>query len=190
MNIARDMLINRYMIFCFFLAGLGFALLCYNYILIPQNLRINELTATRNELIQKNTNIQDFAKKNPDTNKYLAEIKRKNVLADALLPNNADIASFLIQLERIAAASGLQLCEIKPGQSIGKAGYLEVPVEVIIKGSFGQLLAFLQKLDNAERFNSVSNVSIKSHQGVLDSKLTIVIYSYSEPNGAQGQQDR
>ncbi len=187
MNIVRGMLINRYKIFCFFLGGLGFVLLCYNYVLIPQYLRINELTATRNELIQKNTNIQDFAKKNPDTSKYLAEIKRKNVLADALLPNKADIASFLIQLESTAAASGLQMCEIKPGQSISKAGYLEVPVEVIIKGSFGQLLAFLQKLDNVARFNSVSNVSIRSHQGVLDSKLTIVIYSYGEPKGAQSQ---
>lgn len=177
MNIYRTMLIIHYKVFFFIMALLGGVLLFYNYVLIPQNLQIAELTKTKTGLEQKNAIIQEFAKKYPDTDIYMADIEKKAALAEMKVPSSVDISDFLLQLDRAAADSGLRLSEIKPGQKKSKAGYQEVPVEVNIKGTFFQTLAFLQKLDNTERFNSVSSMNIKSKQGVLDSRLTIIIYS-------------
>jgi type IV pilus assembly protein PilO len=179
------LLATSYKIFFFYIALLSFILMVYTYVLIPQSVRITELTAAKMAFGQKIAVIQEFEKKNPDTNKYLDEIEKKVALSDSMLPNSADISSFLTPLEQAAAASGLQITEIKPGQSKGKAGYQEYPVEVSVKGSFTQTLTFLQKLDNFVRFNTVSNINIKSNQGILDSRLTVVFYSYSEPSGVQ-----
>lgn len=180
----------RYKIFFFFVGLVGCILLYYIYIFTPQNLRIAELTAVRQAVEQQNSTIQSFAKKKPDTDRYLVEVEKKAALADAILPNNADIGGFLIQLEKAATASGLQLCEVKPAKNIIKTNYQETSLEVITKGSFVQTLAFLQNLENVVRFNAVSSISVQSRQGLLEGKLTIIIYSYGVPSGAQSQPEK
>lgn len=170
------------------LAGLFiFFFLFYTYALVPQRVRISELSAAEQDIRQRNAVIQEFARKNPDTEKYLDEVRKRVSLVDGMIPAQTDLSSFLIQLEQAAAACGLQLHEVKHGQIIIKTGYLEIPVEIMIKGSFAQTRAFLQKLETMARFNIVSHISIQSRQGVLDCKLSLVIYSYGVPAKVQAQ---
>jgi type IV pilus assembly protein PilO len=187
MNLGVGRPVN-YKFLCVFTVMMAFVLWFYMYVLLPQELRITELKAAKMELERKNAVVQDFSKKHADTNTYLAEIDKKTAWVDAMLPNSAELGGFLTQLEQAAEASSVQLSEVKPGQNISKAGYQAVPIEVTIRGTFAQILSFLQRLDNAKRFTSVNNVSVKSQQGMLDGKLTIVIYSFDEAAKFRNQQ--
>ncbi|SDE84354.1 type 4a pilus biogenesis protein PilO [Sporomusa acidovorans] len=170
------------------LAGLFiFIFLFYTYVLEPQRIRISELFAAEQDIRQKNAVIQEFARKNPDTEKYLDEVRKRVSLVNVMIPDQTDLSSFLIQLEQAATACGLQLNEVKHGQIIIKTGYQEIPVEIMLRGSFAQTLAFLQKLETMARFNTVSHISIQSRQGVLESKLNLVIYSHGVPARVQAQ---
>lgn len=177
MNGYRNILITHYQVFLVGLILLSGVLLLYNYLLVPQNLRVAELTTAKSDLEQKTAIIQEFAKENPDADMYLAQIEKRAIGADRKLPSSFAISDCLLQLEKAAADSGVRLSEFKPGQKISKAGYQELPVEITIKGTFVQTLAFLHKLENTERFVSVNSVNIKSRQGMLDSRLSIIIYS-------------
>lgn len=178
----------RHKIFCIFAVMIAFVLWFYMYVLLPQQLRINELKAAKVEFERKNAVVQDFSRKHPDTNSYLAEIDKKMAAVDAMLPNSVDLGGFLTQLEQAAKASGVQLSEMKPGQNISKVVYQAVPIEVSFRGTFTQILSFLQRLDNIKRFNVVNSVNIKSQQGMLSGKLTIAIYSFGEATKSQNQQ--
>lgn len=180
MNLGGSRLAVNYklLVFCVFMMSL--ILLFYLQVLLPQALHITELKSARMELERKNAVVQDFSQKQPDTNRYLVEIDKKAAWVDGMLPNSADLGSFLTQLEQVAKASGVQLSEIKPSQNISKAGYLAISIEVNIKGTFTQILSFLQRLDNIKRFNIVNSIGVKTQQGLLGGRLTIVIYSFSE----------
>ena len=95
---------------------------------------------------------------------------------------NEQIAA-LTQVEQAAKACGLQLVEIKPAPAVTKTGYRELPVEIGIKGTFAQTAAMLKTLEDIPRFNSLTQVSMNSRQGTIESKLVLTVYSYGVPAG-------
>lgn len=180
MKLVGSRLAATYKFLFFAVFMLSLILVFYLQVLLPQGLRITELKSARMELEQKNAIVQDFSQRQPDTNKYLLEIDKKAIWVDGMLPNSVDLGSFLTQLEQVAKASGVQLSEIKPSQSISKPNYQTISVEVNIRGTFAQILSFLQRLDNIKRFTIVNSIGVKSQQGMLGGRLTVVIYSFSE----------
>lgn len=176
----------------FFIVGLlGFSWLFYSYILALQDAKIAELRDKQQTIEQSVAIVQNFAKQHPNTELYLAETGKKAAAADAMLPNQPEFGSFLMQLQQATVDAGLLLTEIKLTQVANKAGYREFPVEVVVQGSFSQTLDFLQKMENIPRFNTVNAINVSSHQGMLVSKIAISAYSYGVPqtaqNKAQGQ---
>ncbi|WP_371368744.1 hypothetical protein SRRS_22000 [Sporomusa rhizae] len=187
MNPGRAKLSVYHKVLLFFAGILLSMQLCYIYIIIPQNQRIAELQAIYQTAIRKNALIQEFAKKNPNIAQYLAEVSKKAVQADTMLPNELDISEFIIQLERTINTSKLQLIEVKAAQVIDKTEYREIPVEIIVQGSFSQMIDFLQKLENMPRFTIVNQINIQSQQGILNSKLNLSIFTYGVHPASQGQ---
>ncbi len=168
-----------------FAAGLLLACwLYYAWLVQGQNEQITALTARLETENQKLAVIQGFAYSHPDPAVYLAELERKSLQAEAMLPNQPELGGLLAQVEQAAKACGLQLVEIKPAPAVTKAGYRELPVEIGIKGTFAQTAAMLKKLEDIPRFNSLTQVSMNSRQGTIESKLVLTVYSYGVPAGA------
>lgn len=161
-------------------------LLHYFYITEGQNQRIADLTTQLQAEKQKLTILQGFSHTHPDPAAYLAELGKKSVMAEAMLPNQPDLAGLLSQVEQATKLCGLQLLEIKPAAPITKTGYREIPVEISIKGTFAQTADLLKKLEDIPRFNSLQHVSMNSRQGILESRLVLIVYSYGVPAGTDG----
>ncbi|HWR08173.1 type 4a pilus biogenesis protein PilO [Sporomusa sp.] len=170
-----------------FAGGLLLAcLLYYSWIIKEQNEQIAELTARLQAENQKLAVVQGFAYNHPDPAAFLAELGKKSLQAETMLPNQPELGGLLAQVEQATKACGLQLVEIKPAAPVAKVGYREIPVEISIKGSFAQTADLLKKLEDIPRFNSLTHVIMNSRQGLLDSKLVLIVYSYGVPAGTAG----
>ena len=158
-----------------------FGLLVY----LPQAARNNELRAQLEERRQQVSLVEKFALAHPEADKYLAELDQRQIMLDKMLPNNPNLSDFILQVERGARESGVQVSQLKPAVSVNKEGYREIPVEILIKGNFFQTAAFIKKLEDGQRFMLVQNLSMLSKQGIIDSKLNISIYSHGNADPTQ-----
>ncbi|WP_094604671.1 hypothetical protein SPSIL_021000 [Sporomusa silvacetica DSM 10669] len=153
-------------------------LLFYIGIVIPQRATIavvkNQYQTERERL----KIIEAYAKKHPDSISHLKELDQKLTLIDAKLPNQPELGEFIKEIEQASNLSKMRLAEIKPTAAINNAGYLEIPIEVLLKGSFTNLLEFIKTIEGSQRFTSISNTNIQAKQGMLEVKLTMVIYSF------------
>jgi type IV pilus assembly protein PilO len=159
----------------------------YSLVLTEQRAYIRQLTGQAEIRKQQIDGIEKFVLEHPDADRYQGELDQKLAVADQMLPDRPNMSSFLIQLDQTAAASGVKVAQIKPGQPVNKAGYREIPIEIIIKGTYAQTMIFLTKLESLSRFDSVNNIAMQSQQTMLESKLSIVIYSYGVNRNAAGQ---
>ncbi|HML86856.1 MAG TPA: type 4a pilus biogenesis protein PilO [Methylomusa anaerophila] len=171
----------------FVLAGSGIlsviVFLCLA-IIIPQQKKINELKLTHNLEQQKVLNIEAYARKHPDADHYLKELDKKLTQLDEMLPRQPAIGAFMTAVEAAADSSGVRLIETKPLSIVKKSEYREIPLEITARGSYWQMLAFLKRLENMQRFNSMTNVTVRTVSGIpesddlLECKLLLVVYTY------------
>lgn len=121
--------------------------------------------------------IRAYALDHPDVDSHLADLDKRWALVSKALPDNAGISDYLIELETAANQSGVALVQVQPKQPVEKAGYQETQLEVLIRGSFFQVLNFVKKMEEGPRFSVITNITVHSQQGVLESKLGVVIYN-------------
>lgn len=121
--------------------------------------------------------IKAYAINHPDIDTHLAELDNRWALISKALPDNPGISEFLIELEAAANQSGVALVQVKPTQPVNKEGYQETQLEVLIRGSFFQVLNFVKQMEEGSRFSVITNITVHSQQGVLESKLAVQIYN-------------
>lgn len=155
---------------------------CYWLIFLPRQAHIAKLTEQYHHTKRDIEVAESFAMSHPDIERYLLDLDNKITLVNKMMPNDADIGNFLVYIENTSKASGLELVQLQPGVAINKNGYREIPVEILVKGNYFQTLQFLSKLESLPRFSAVNNVLIQARSGVLENKLSIVIYSYGIAN--------
>lgn len=168
----------KHKVILFITSTLLVILLFYFLWLVPQTQRIGDLSNQVGFEKQRNGQIESFALAHPNSDEYLLEVDQKVFTVNQLLPNELDVSDFLVQLNQTAITSGVRLVQIKPAQPVNKSGYREIPVEILIRGSYFQTLNFLTKFDNVPRFAMINNISTQSRQNILESKLSVSIYCY------------
>ncbi|MDD4601013.1 hypothetical protein SDC9_05996 [bioreactor metagenome] len=162
-----------------FLVLIVFILWAFYFIILSP--KIQRMSALENELQfeqQQVAMIETFALAHPNSDEYVSEVNRGATLVDQLLPNQPDVSAYLFQLNKVAYDCQVQVSHIKLGTVLNKNGYREIPIEIIIKGPYFQTLKFLDKIENLPRFAMVTNITTQSQQNILESKLTISLYSY------------
>lgn len=170
---------DKHKIFLFIVALLGLLSTSYYSVIMPQMEDVARLQNQYESERQRVQILETFALNHPDINKYVKELNAKAEAVDKSLPNDLEVARFLVEIESVSkAAGGVQLAQIKPAQAINKNGYREIPIEILVRGTFTQMLNFLKKLEETQRFHSIANMSIQSQKNILESKITVLIFSY------------
>lgn len=100
---------------------------------------------------------------------------------DSALPRTKKQSEIILQIQQVAAASGMGVANISfqsnnglptdTSQAIQVADYFAMPISFQLAGSYAQLQSFLQQLESLERYTSVTQLSI-SRSG---SRLTFTI---------------
>ncbi len=167
---------DQYKILLFILFLFSGALLFYLGVLQPQQMQISELTQQVSTEKKKVELINKFAITYPNVERHIAALESQALQTDRMLPDYPEIQEFLLQIEAIAKASGVNLLHIQPGTSSYVGGHGEFPIEITTQGNFFQTITFLKKLEDCPRFNSVVRLSLQSQAGFLESNLVVVTY--------------
>lgn len=77
-----------------------------------------------------------------------------------VLPENAEIAAFLQDLNRVAELSGLQMNLVEPRPEEAEALYVRIPVSLSLSGRFHQMAKFFYNVSQLERAINMENITL------------------------------
>lgn len=189
LTIKLNSLKTKYLIVLYALIFLAAVWAFFLLLYLPQAARNSEL---REQLLMQQQQvkaIETFALAHPEADKYLAELDRRQAVLDKMLPANTELSDFVVQVERAAKEAGVQIAQLKPSAPVNKEGYREIPVEILVKGSFFQTAAFLKKLEDGQRFSLVQTLSMQARPNMLDCRINATVYAFGSapPPTAPGQ---
>lgn len=178
LDIKLSRLKTKYMVVLYSLALCSAVWIFFLLLYLPQTARSNELRAQLLAQQQQVKTVETFALAHPEADKYLSELDKRQAMLDKMLPAAPDIGDFVLQVERAAKETGVQVSQMKPSVPVNKEGYREIPVEILVKGNFFQTAAFLKKLEDGQRFSLVQTLSLQSRQSILDCKINATVYAF------------
>jgi hypothetical protein len=112
--------------------------------------------------------IEDFLLVHPNPEQYIAELDKKLLHIDTMLPDNPEISTFLVQTEQLARECGLQFNYLKPLKIINKESHREYEMEISLIGNFNQAI-------------NVVIISMQANKDRLETKISAKIYSFGIP---------
>ncbi|MDD2308944.1 MAG: type 4a pilus biogenesis protein PilO [Desulfuromonadaceae bacterium] len=144
------------------------------FLYLPKHNELNglktELTRLEGEINEKNR----IAKNLP---KLQAEYELLNQeLARALteLPNSQEIPSLLTSITTLGKKAGLDFLTFRPKGEVPKEFYADVPVDIIVSGSYFSVANFFAAVANLPRIVNITNVAFSDIKSVNNRMMTKV----------------
>lgn len=137
----------------------------------------------RREAEQARSEINDvvnFHNAHLDQKSFRKEMDERKERVFRALPETMGQASFLLELERLARQSQLQLKQIKPGALVQHEGWQSLTIHIRVQGSYFALLKFMRELQAGERLASVRELGVKVENDQLSTDLALNIYAVPE----------
>ena len=94
--------------------------------------------------------------------KEVAQLDGDLKTAAEQLPTTKEIPDLLSNISSSGRESGLEIMQFKQRPEQFQDFYAEVPVDILVRGSYHQVAAFFDKVGRMARIVNVSNVGIKS----------------------------
>jgi type IV pilus assembly protein PilO len=139
-----------------FLVGIAF----YFGLIKPKYEQFKELQVKLNDLqnqIQENKKIADNL---PKLKREYEQLKRELEAALTELPNQKEIPSLLTSITNVGKSSGLDFLIFRPKPEQSKDFYSEVPVDIVVSGSFFNVANFFVAVGNLPRIVNINNVAV------------------------------
>jgi type IV pilus assembly protein PilO len=151
------------------------------FVYLPKH---KELTGLKSELAKLQGEVD--AKTNIANNlpKLKAEYEQLNrELEQALteLPNSKEIPSLLTSITSQGKSAGLDFITFRPKPEVTKDFYAEVPVDIVVTGSYFSVANFFAAVANLPRIVNISNVvfsDIKSVNNRMMTKVTCLATTF------------
>lgn len=142
------------------LAGV-LALLSAGYYAVVYNSISSELTAGRQQKQQLQDQIRDAERREKqylELTQELATREASDRQNRRILPENAEIAGFLQDLNRVAELSGLTIRLVEPRPEQRQELYSKIPVVLALTGRYHQLGKFFYNVSKLDRAISMENI--------------------------------
>jgi type IV pilus assembly protein PilO len=114
--------------------------------------------------------------------------------AAAGLPAGQEIADLLSSIAASGRAAGLDIVLFRQKLEIRRDGYAEVPVQMALRGTYDNLLSFLERVRRLDRIVAVSDLRlakprIEGERLVLDVSGIATTFRLLEPAAARGDHE-
>jgi type IV pilus assembly protein PilO len=146
------------------LAFLIVLLVVFDYLSIytPYSNKIDELkqsvAATRNERDKKKALVADL----PRLREQFALLTGRFKEAVAQLPDQKEIAGLLTNISNKAREARLDIILFRPRAENPQDFYAEIPVDVIVRGEFHNVVTFFDEVGRLNRPVNINNIEIKN----------------------------
>jgi type IV pilus assembly protein PilO len=144
-------------------AGLGVVALVYYFFFYNDLSNAVIAARDRNAQLQNEDNAAAAAyKAYVDDSTKLEEKKARARDLNKMLPESAEIASFLQAVNQQAEIAGLKVRSVNPLDEQNQPFYARVPVKIAVNGKFHQLAKFFAGISRLDRIINVENIEMGS----------------------------
>jgi len=129
-----------------------------------------ELSKLQNEIDEKNRIVASL----PRMQMEYDQLSRELTQALTELPNSKEIPSLLTSITTLGKNAGLDFMVFRPKGEVIKDFYAEVPVDIVVAGSFYSVANFFAAVSNLPRIVNITNVTFTDLKSVNNRILTKV----------------
>jgi type IV pilus assembly protein PilO len=144
------------------------------FLYIPKH---NELEVLKTKLAQLQGEIAEKTRIANNLPKLQIEYEKLNQeLAQALteLPNSKEIPTLLTSITTTGKSSGLDFLTFRPKPEVPKDFYADVPVDIVVSGSYFSVANFFAAVANLPRIVNITNVAFSDIKSVNNRMMTKV----------------
>jgi len=157
----------------FLVAVLEIAALVW-FVFLPKQ---KELTGLKAELVKLQSDVSEktrIANNLPKLKAEYDQLNRELDLALTELPNSKEIPTLLTSITTLGKNAGLDFLVFRPKPETPKDFYADVPVDIVISGSYYSVANFFAAVANLPRIVNISNVAFSDIKNVSNRMLTKV----------------
>lgn len=148
------------------LAGIIILFLALDYSLLysPQSDQISRLIEDIENTRKQRGKIKRLAANMPKLQQQLRESDAMLKEAVAKLPDRKEIPDLLSSISAKATEAGLEILIFRPRAENFQEFYAEIPVDIVVRGGFHNVVAFFDEVGKLRRLVNIQNIEIKIPQ--------------------------
>lgn len=101
----------------------------------------------------------------------LAEMKKTFGSMLKSLPDKTEVESLLVEISRAGSSNNLKIEKFRPTGEIKREFYAEYPIDMTLKGSYGELTGFVSSVAALQRIVTLHEVDIKPSEKSKDGEV-------------------
>jgi len=144
------------------------------FLYLPRHKELNtlrtQLTKLQAEVDEKTRIANNLPKLKKEYDDLTAELER----ALTELPNSKEIPSLLTSITSLGKNAGLDFLTFKPKPEVAKDFYAEVPVDIVVYGSYFSVANFYAAVANLPRIVNITNVDFAEVKNANNRMMTKV----------------
>lgn len=147
----------------------GVLLVLFLYVYLLYWPRAQEIEAKERQVVQLEAERDRKAKLAANLNEARALVTDlEAALKEAVtqLPDTKEIPDLLSAISSAGRESGLEIIQFRQRPEQFKDFYAEVPVDMLVRGTFFQMEAFVARVSELQRIVNVDNITIRSPQAM------------------------
>lgn len=145
------------------LAALIISLMTAGYFLDTQN-QLNRLESNEKKEITLKREFEQKQAKAANLNSYKTQLEKIQKTFGSLLgqlPSKTEVADLLTDITQTGLTSGLQFDYFKPQGELPKDFYVELPIELVVRGDYHEFGKFMSGVAGLPRIVTIHEFSIK-----------------------------
>lgn len=91
-----------------------------------------------------------------------AEIEAKRISLSQRLPDDAELPTLVVELQKVANSAGLDFGTVTFEAAADQAGYAQIPLSLTVSGTFYSVVDYLYRLEKSTREIVVDSFSLQS----------------------------
>jgi len=140
----------------------------YFYFYLPKSQEIARLTDETEQAKAEKSRKQALVANIPKLQRDVRELDARLKEAVAQLPDRKEIADLLMSISNKARESGLEILLFRPKAENYQDFYAEVPVDIVVKGSFSNVVMFFDEVGRLTRLVNINNIDFKNPTPIGD----------------------
>jgi len=120
-------------------------------ILKPQFSSISEIKAEQEKELANLAQAKVKLQRLDAIRQEAADVEAKRISLSRRMPENPELPSLIIELQKIANSAGLDFGSVEVAELANQSGYAEVPISLQVTGTFYSIVDYMYRLEKMDR---------------------------------------